>query len=144
MVAIIDYGAGNIKSVENAVRSLGAEAVLTKDKDVILSAVRTVLGANGIDIRSVAAVASIDVKKDEAGLLQAAEALNAELFFFSADELNAVPGDFEESAFVRKTVGTGNVCERAAVLAGGTRIINKTAVDGVTVAAAVKEMRIEF
>lgn len=113
-------------------------------KDVILSAVRTVLGANGIDIRSVAAVASIDVKKDEAGLLQAAEALNAELFFFSADELNAVPGDFEESAFVRKTVGTGNVCERAAVLAGGTRIINKTAVDGVTVAAAVKEMRIEF
>ena len=113
-------------------------------KDVILGAVRTVLDANMIDIRSVAAIASIDVKKDEAGLIQAAEALRAELSFFTAEELNAVPGEFEESAFVRKTVGTGNVCERAAVLAGGKRIIKKTAVNGVTVAAAVKEMRIEF
>ena len=31
MVAIVDYGAGNIKSVENAVRYLGHEAVLTRD-----------------------------------------------------------------------------------------------------------------
>ena len=38
MVAIIDYGAGNIKSVENAVKYLGHEAVLTRDPEVILSA----------------------------------------------------------------------------------------------------------
>ena len=48
------------------------------------------------------------------------------------------------SEFVRKTVGTGNVCERAAVLAGGELIIKKTAVNGVTVAASVQERRIEF
>ena len=55
-----------------------------------------------------------------------------------------MPGEFEESEFVRKTVGTGNVCERAAVLAGGELIIKKTAVNGVTVAASVQERRIEF
>ncbi len=47
MVAIIDYGAGNIKSVENAVRYLGQEAVLTRDADVILSADHVILPGVG-------------------------------------------------------------------------------------------------
>ena len=55
-----------------------------------------------------------------------------------------IAGEFAESEFVRKTVGVGNVCERAAVCGGGTLIIPKTAKDGVTVAAAVNEWRIEF
>ena len=47
MVAIIDYGAGNIKSVENAVRYLGHEAVLTRDRDLILSADHVILPGVG-------------------------------------------------------------------------------------------------
>lgn len=47
MVAIIDYGAGNIKSVENAVRFLGHEAVLTRDPQVILSADHCILPGVG-------------------------------------------------------------------------------------------------
>ncbi len=47
MVAIIDYGAGNIKSVENAVRYLGQEAVLTRDPSVILSADHVILPGVG-------------------------------------------------------------------------------------------------
>ena len=47
MVAIIDYGAGNIKSVENAVRFLGHEAVLTRDTQVILSADHCILPGVG-------------------------------------------------------------------------------------------------
>ena len=47
MVAIIDYGAGNIKSVENAVRYLGHEAVLTRDREVILSADHVILPGVG-------------------------------------------------------------------------------------------------
>ena len=47
MVAIIDYGAGNIKSVENAVRYLGHEAVLTRDRDRILSADHVILPGVG-------------------------------------------------------------------------------------------------
>lgn len=47
MVAIIDYGAGNIKSVENAVRYLGHEAVLTRDPDVILCADHVILPGVG-------------------------------------------------------------------------------------------------
>jgi len=43
-------------------------------------------------------------------------------------------------------VGVGNVCERAAVLGsgGGKLLVGKTAREGVTVAAAAMEWRVEF
>ena len=43
MIAIIDYDAGNIKSVEKALISLGEEAVITRDKDEILAADHVIL-----------------------------------------------------------------------------------------------------
>ncbi len=47
MTAIIDYDAGNIKSVEKAFLKLGEEAVITKDREVILKADRVVLPGVG-------------------------------------------------------------------------------------------------
>ncbi len=38
MIAIVDYDAGNVRSVEKAVEHLGAEATLTRDADIIISA----------------------------------------------------------------------------------------------------------
>ena len=47
MIAIIDYDAGNIKSVEKALQSLGQEVVLTRDKDVLLNADKVILPGVG-------------------------------------------------------------------------------------------------
>ena len=47
MVAIIDYDAGNIKSVEKAVGFLGEEAVVTRDRAVILSSDKVILPGVG-------------------------------------------------------------------------------------------------
>lgn len=47
MVAIIDYDAGNIKSVEKALLYLGEEAVITRDRDTILGADRVILPGVG-------------------------------------------------------------------------------------------------
>ncbi len=47
MVAIIDYGAGNIFSVKNALDFLGEENILTDDKDVISKADRIILPGVG-------------------------------------------------------------------------------------------------
>lgn len=47
MVAIIDYDAGNIKSVEKAVALLGQEAVLTRDRKEILAADHVILPGVG-------------------------------------------------------------------------------------------------
>ncbi len=47
MIAIIDYGAGNLKSVQKALEFIGKEAVITDDKDIILSADRVILPGVG-------------------------------------------------------------------------------------------------
>lgn len=47
MIAIIDYDAGNIKSVEKALQKLGQEVVITRDADVILNADKVILPGVG-------------------------------------------------------------------------------------------------
>ena len=47
MLAIIDYDAGNMKSVEKAVQYLGEEVVLTDREEVLLSADRVILPGVG-------------------------------------------------------------------------------------------------
>lgn len=47
MIAIIDYDAGNIKSVEKALQSLGEEVVVTGDAEVLLNAKKVVLPGVG-------------------------------------------------------------------------------------------------
>lgn len=47
MIAIIDYSTGNLRSVENALRRLGAEWILTSDPSVLLSADKVVLPGVG-------------------------------------------------------------------------------------------------
>ena len=76
-------------------------------------------------------IASIDVKKDEEGLLSFAEENAFPIRFYSAEELNAVEGDFTPSAFVAKTVGVDNV-------------LRKTGRNGVTLAIAAEEYVVDF
>lgn len=47
MIAIIDYDAGNIKSVEKAVEYLGEQAVVTRNPEEILAADRVILPGVG-------------------------------------------------------------------------------------------------
>lgn len=100
---------------------------------------RAFLHENGVSPLSVRAVATIDVKKDEAAILALCEKYRFPLQTYSAAELNAVPGVFAHSDFVMKTVGCGCVCERAAVMTGGRLLVGKTAMQGVTLALAGEE-----
>lgn len=47
VLALVDYGAGNLHSVENALRKVGAQVSLTADPDVIRAADRIVLPGVG-------------------------------------------------------------------------------------------------
>ena len=47
MIAIIDYDAGNIRSVEKALKSLGQDTSVTRDRDVILKADKVILPGVG-------------------------------------------------------------------------------------------------
>ena len=47
MIAIIDYDAGNIKSVEKALQTLGQEVIVTRDAETILNADKVILPGVG-------------------------------------------------------------------------------------------------
>lgn len=106
--------------------------------------VRMALKRAGVMEQAVACVASIDLKREEQGILELAREHNWEFITYSAEELMRVPGEFSESGFVRETVGVDCVCERAAVAAAGDGrlILGKQAANGVTVALAVREVRL--
>lgn len=92
----------------------------------------------GIDPAAVRAVATIELKKDEAGLLEFCRKRGLCLVTYTAEELAAAVGSFTPSAFVKSVTGVDNVCERSAVLAGGRLLAPKQAKNGVTVAVAMR------
>ena len=113
--------------------------------DNISEAVRKAFSENGISSERICQAVSIDLKADEAGLLEYCHKTGISLMTYSAEELMNVKGDFTRSEFVRSITGVDNVCERSSVLfSGGKLVIRKTAVEGVTVAAAEMPVRIDF
>ncbi len=103
--------------------------------------VSEVLAAAGIDPRDAGCIATIDIKKDEAGLKTLSQAWRMPLITFDAEVLAKAEGEFESSQTVLEHVGVDNVCERASVIAAGPGsdlVIRKTAKDGITVAVAQK------
>ena len=113
--------------------------------EAVRKAVSEAFEQNNIDMNRIYEAATIDIKKDEAGLCGFCESIGIKLNTYTAEELMSVSGEFESSDFVLETTGADNVCERSAVLcSGGKLVIKKTAGDGVTVAAAEKQVYLDF
>lgn len=89
---------------------------------------------------SLAGIASIDLKKDETGLIAVAEELKVPLYFFSKEELETVKNIKNPSKIVKKHIGVSSVCEAAAILGAdrGNLIVPKHSAKNVTVAIARK------
>ena len=51
-VALVDYGAGNLHSVHNALKAVGADVTVTADADEVRKAERIVLPGVGASISS--------------------------------------------------------------------------------------------
>ena len=104
--------------------------------EAIAGAVGEVLRAHRLSSKAVRQVCTIDLKKEEAGLLAFCRQWGLPLRTFTPQELAEISGEFTPSEFVRGVTGVDNVCERAAVRAGGELIVRKQAGGGVTVAVS--------
>ena len=102
------------------------------------------LAEHNVHPAAVGTVATIDLKKDETGLLDFCRDLGWPLSCYSAEELAAVEGDFTPSDFVRSVTGVDNVCERAALLGAERLLVKKTARGGVTAALALNAWEVRF
>lgn len=113
---------------------IGVGCKKNTDADKMWDFVNDIFRLEGLDIRAVKSIGSIDIKRDEYAVKNLANRLNVPFLTFTKDELNSASGDFFESEFVRKTVGVGNVCERAVCIQCNNLIVKKTAREGMTVA----------
>jgi cobalt-precorrin 5A hydrolase/precorrin-3B C17-methyltransferase len=103
------------------------------DAEEILELLLRSLAQAELTEKSVAALASIDVKRDEAGLLQAAEKLEVPIHFHPAEALSVVEAP-NPSELVRDAVGTPSVAEAAVVSSGAELVLEKQKSAGATVA----------
>lgn len=97
MIAIIDYDAGNIKSVEKALQKLGADVVITKDADTILNAEKVILpgvGAFGDAMSNLKKYNLVTVIEQvvEKGIPFLGICLGLQLLFERSDETPGVDG----------------------------------------------------
>lgn len=106
--------------------------------DEIEAAVRSKLKQAFLAFASLACVASIDAKRDEAGLLEFVERNRLPLEFHSADDLNRVETPSPVSVHAQKAVGAKGVCEPAALLSSkrGEMLIRKQKIGNLTMAVA--------
>lgn len=95
------------------------------------------LGSASLHQLSVKALASADLKSDEAGLLEFADKLDRPLIIVSDEEILAVEDRIHTSEEVRARVGLPGVCEPAAIAASqGDLVVPKQVHGRVTIAIA--------
>ena len=95
MIAIIDYDAGNIKSVEKALHYLGEETVVSRDPQVLLSADKVILpgvGSFGDAMNNLNKFGLVPVIRELTEKGTYSESAWAAAFFESSDETPGAEG----------------------------------------------------
>ncbi|WP_313183499.1 imidazole glycerol phosphate synthase subunit HisH [Lacrimispora sp.] len=97
MIAIIDYDAGNLKSVEKALTALGEKPVVSREKEILLSADKVILpgvGSFGDAMEKLHQYELVDVIHQvvSKGTPFLGICLGLQLFFESSEECEGVKG----------------------------------------------------
>ena len=115
--------------------------------EAIESSILNILESENYHVLALNALASIDKKANENGILEFAKKYDLPFNTYSAEELNSLEGDFTKSEFVKSVVEVDNVCERSAIMESNGKLIRrKDTCDGagVTVALAINDPNISW
>lgn len=119
--------------------NLGIGCRRGKAKEEILEAISRVFEENDLSTKCIKAIATVDVKSDEAGITEACRELGCEMKVFDRESIGKIEGSFAGSEFVKSKIGVAAVCEPCAHLLGGRLIVPKTIVNGITIAVTREE-----
>ena len=130
-------GAGRAVLAHPPVLAAGIGCNRNTPASEIRQALEEACAEHGLALASVSTLASIDLKKDETGLLEVARELDLPISFYDRNRLNGVDG-VSVSEAVLKATGAKGVAEPAAILAtgGGRLLVKKMKWANVTVAIA--------
>ena len=125
--------------------AVGVGARKAATEEAILEAVGVALAKVNMPLARVDKLVTVIIKRNSKNMINAAEKLGLKLKFLDLGSLGAFKhGDLSpDSEIVKRNIGVGGVCERAALMgAGGEEariILKKTKLNGVTVAIAEGE-----
>jgi cobalamin biosynthesis protein CbiG len=124
---------------KKVILGIGCRKGVTSEK--IEEAVRQALDAERILPGEIRIAASVDIKKDEQGMVQAFENLNIPLLFISSEKIKHFSGYTNLSEVAMKQLGLPGVSEPCALLAGrNTKLIMERTIYGdVTIALALED-----
>lgn len=105
----------------------------------IIESIRNVFKENNLSEKSLKSAGTIEIKKDEQGIIEACKYFKLPLKIFTKEEIQKVENKFEKSEFVKSKIGVYSVCEPCAYLLGGQIVVNKKKVNGITIAVSKEE-----
>lgn len=109
------------------------------DAREILNLIKSTFQYQKISLQSLKCLTTIEAKRDEQSLLDAAEELKIPLLFFGKSDLESIKAP-HPSSVVEKHMGVSSVCEATALLktGGGRLLIPKTKSRNATLAVALE------
>ena len=104
-----------------------------KEVEIVIEAIGLALKNSNLSNKSIESMGTVEIKKDEAGIIKAAEHYNCPLKIFTIEEIQPIEDMFQKSQFVKDTIGVYSVSEPCAYLLGGKPILRKFIHKGVTI-----------
>lgn len=99
----------------------------------IVEAIEDALEKIALSNKSIKAIGTVEVKKDEKGIIEAAKYFNCPMKIFTIDEIKEIEDKFEKSQFVKDNIGVYSVSEPSAYLLGGELLTSKSKYNGITI-----------
>ena len=124
------------EAIKNVIVGIGCRRSIKAN--TILKAIEYALAKGSVAIDEVRLLATVDLKKDERGILDTAKQLGIPLRIIGSDTIRTCNLIFQHSAFVEQSVGLPAVAEPVALLAGRRTsiLLPKITYQGVTIALA--------
>lgn len=105
----------------------------------IIEAIKETLEQHRLSDKSIKAIGTVEVKKEEAGILDTAKYFHVPLKIFTIEEIKKVEDGFERSQFVKDIIGVYSVSGPCAYLLGGEMVSQKSKHKGITISITKEE-----
>lgn len=101
----------------------------------IIDLIRRNLEKLNIHPKALCKLSTVEIKKNENGIIEASEHFKTNLEIITLDEIKQIENQFIISPFVKKSIGVGNVCEPCGYISSdfGECLLPKTAENGITI-----------
>ncbi len=118
--------------------NIGIGCKRNTNTEEIIDFIKDLLKENNLSEKSIKALGTIEAKKDEKGIIEAAKFFKCPLKFFSEIDIKEVENKFGKSDFVKATMGVYSVAEPCAYLLGGIIEVPRKKKNGITLSISME------